>query len=188
MTNKKGFLSQMLKIVKMEEVLPKQRKGKSGEEAHPLHWRGEKREYHHFVAPTSATTNDGNFVVRCWKFMLDNDFFEDFTLIRILSDGGGKHFKTTAMMNFFGVTSTEHCHRALPGPLCPEGKVEPQREKGGDGEKKRRKKKKKKEKEKRISDSEHQLFVFCKKFQLRWSFFFSFFFIRRVRKWRTERK
>ena len=56
MTNKKGFLSQMLKIVKMEEVLPKQRKGKSGEEAHPLHWRGEKREYHHFVAPTSATT------------------------------------------------------------------------------------------------------------------------------------
>ena len=21
----------------------------------------------------------------------------------------GKHFKTTAMMNFFGVTSTEHC-------------------------------------------------------------------------------
>jgi len=78
MTNKKGFLSQMLKIVKMEEVLPKQRKGKSGEEAHPLHWRGEKREYHHFVAPTSATTNDGNFVGRCWKFMLDNDFFEDF--------------------------------------------------------------------------------------------------------------
>jgi len=35
--------------------------------------------------------------------MLDNDFFDDFTLIRILSDGGGKHFKTTAMMNFFGV-------------------------------------------------------------------------------------
>ena len=62
-----------------------------------------KREYHHFIAPTSDTSNDGNFVVRCWKYMIDNDWFDDFTMIRILSDGGGKHFKTTAIMNFFGV-------------------------------------------------------------------------------------
>ena len=62
-----------------------------------------KREYHHFIAPTSDTSNDGNFVVRCWKYMIENNWFDDFTMIRILSDGGGKHFKTTAIMNFFGV-------------------------------------------------------------------------------------
>jgi hypothetical protein len=54
-----------------------------------------RRRYYHFVAPTSDTSNDGNFVVRCWKNIRDQNMLAPFTEIRILSDGGGKHFKTT---------------------------------------------------------------------------------------------
>jgi len=61
------------------------------------------RRYNHFVAPTSDTSNDGNFVARCWKHLLDHGMLTPFDEIHILSDGGGKHFKTTAMMNFFGI-------------------------------------------------------------------------------------
>ena len=60
-----------------------------------------KTTMHHFVASGSNIKNDGTFVIRTWLHMLSEGWFDGFTTLEIFSDGAGKHFKTTAIMNFF---------------------------------------------------------------------------------------
>jgi len=60
-----------------------------------------KTRMHHFVAPTTNTKNDGTFVIRVWLHMINEGWFYRYDTIEIFSDGAGKHFKTTAIMNFF---------------------------------------------------------------------------------------
>ena len=60
------------------------------------------RIYHHFVAPKSNTKNDVLFVFGVWREMMRKGVLQGFNKIIIFSDGGPKHFKTTATINFFG--------------------------------------------------------------------------------------
>jgi len=60
-----------------------------------------RTKMHHFVASGSNVKNDGTFVIRTWLYMVQEGFLEGFHRIEIFSDGAGKHFKTTAIMNFF---------------------------------------------------------------------------------------
>lgn len=61
-----------------------------------------QRKYFHFVGKESSTKNDIGFVVTVWKELIDENYFNDFEKIYVFSDGGGKHFKLTANVCFFG--------------------------------------------------------------------------------------
>lgn len=60
------------------------------------------RNYQHFVAKSPAVKNDVTFVMRTWTYLMASHFFDGFDRIIIWSDGGPKHFKVTATINFFG--------------------------------------------------------------------------------------
>jgi len=62
-----------------------------------------KGQYNHFVASSPRVKNDSNFVFRTWLHLVESEFFNGFKKIVIFSDGGPKHFKTTATVTFFGV-------------------------------------------------------------------------------------
>ena len=60
-----------------------------------------KGQYNHFVASSPRVKNDSNFVFRTWLHLVESDFFNEFKKIVIFSDGGPKHFKTTATVLFW---------------------------------------------------------------------------------------
>ena len=51
------------------------------------------RSYFHFVAGGHEQKNNIDFVVAVWKYMIQNDFFANFSDLLVFSDGGPKHFK-----------------------------------------------------------------------------------------------
>ncbi len=60
---------------------------------------GLNRCYRHFVGSTKDK-NDINFVVGCWKVLLEEKHFNGMENIKIWSDGGPKHFKISANIRF----------------------------------------------------------------------------------------
>lgn len=63
---------------------------------------GMGKKYLHFVAPTSITKNDYRFVVGTWMKFVEEEELDKVPFWFIFSDGGPKHFKLTATVNFFG--------------------------------------------------------------------------------------
>ena len=60
------------------------------------------RKYLHFVAPSSETKNDCRFVFATWKKFIQEEELDKIPFWFVFSDGGPKHFKLTATVNFFG--------------------------------------------------------------------------------------
>ena len=60
------------------------------------------RKYLHFVAPSSETKNYCRFVFATWKKFIQEEELDKIPFWFVFSDGGPKHFKLTATVNFFG--------------------------------------------------------------------------------------
>ena len=60
------------------------------------------RKYFHFVSPSSSIKNDCRFVFATWKKFVEQEKLDQIPYWYIFSDGGPKHFKLTATINFFG--------------------------------------------------------------------------------------
>lgn len=67
---------------------------------------GIKHQYHHFVAESSDISNDIVFVICCWEILAGSILLDDYEQIDIWSDGGPKHFKISACMQYFSQLQT----------------------------------------------------------------------------------
>ncbi len=57
------------------------------------------REYRHFIGEV-GDKNGINFVVGAWLTLVEANWFNDATVVKIWSDSGPKHFKISANMKF----------------------------------------------------------------------------------------
>jgi hypothetical protein len=76
-----------------------------------LYWKDHDgtlvHKFRHFIGSPSQK-NIVDFVVACWEYLLKSEdfFLKYFDTIIIWSDGGGKHFKQSACMEYFATVQS----------------------------------------------------------------------------------
>ena len=70
--------------------------------------------YHQFMNFTSTSTkNDSKYVIACWESMIKEGLLDDYDDLIIFSDGGPKHFKTSAIINYYSSLATRYHSKSI---------------------------------------------------------------------------